>query len=247
MKKFDITFLSKVLLLSLTIYTICASQAFGQSYNWGGTYTVTGSQQTYFDSFGTALGTSTDPNAPVFSTGYFANGFTPTLSNIANWNANFVSLATGQLDPTIPWSFGGSADVASNASDGLHPYLFIYDTLGQTGSLGGQVFLGEWNNQTLPTYGSISPAPTFDFANMTNVIVGSVDTGFAGQTPGGVMSSTGSINGSTLAVIQSQQTSNNFEAQLANITTAVPEPSSAVMIGFVGITLLLRRRRFSHP
>lgn len=226
------------------IFVMIEAHTNAQSFTWGGSATFTSTQQAYYDSYGSALLTDNDPAAPSFNIGYFESGFTPTLQNIGLWNIKFTTLASDQLSSTIPWNFGGTANVLSSVSDSLHPYLFAYDVPGQTGELGGKVFLGTWQNQTLPTFGSSDPPATFDFTDMTDVIAGAVDTNFPTHGTGGVISGTGYITLNLTASIQNPMADNSFEAQFARISSAsVPEPSGAVLIlTALGIATQIRRR-----
>jgi len=216
------------LLIALAFAALSTQEASAQSFNWGGTVTFSGSQQTYFDSGGTPL----DSTNYTFSVGYFNTGFAPTDTNIGSWNSNWNMLGSDMLDNSIPWTFGGTDFVLSSASNGQNAYMWVYDALGQTGSTGGQAFLGT-GSWALPTFGSILPADTFEFSNMTSVIYGRTDTNFGSGGAGGILTGGGTIT--------SEKADNTFEAQLG--TVPVPEPSGALLISATGLALILRRRR----
>ena len=227
--------------ISLSLILLAAGfipeSASAQSFNWGGTNTFGGSQSTYFDSAGTALTTGAG-SAYTFDFGFFNTGFNPGSNDISLWSSNWNSLATDKLDDSLPWTFGGTALVNGTASNGKSGYLWIYDSGGFLGSNGGQAFLGTGSTWTLPTFGSIDPAPTFDFANMTSVLYGQADTTFFSGAAGGILAGGGTIT--------TPMGDNAFEAQLGSVGTApVPEPSGALLIGCVCIVTLLRRRRFT--
>lgn len=237
--------ITKLLFLGLMSLTAAIPEAKAQTFVWGGSVTFTDSQQKYYDSFGKPLLTDNSPSAQVFSVGYFKGGFTPTLANIDQWWTNFVELASDTLDSEIPWAFGGDGYLQSVESDELHPWLFGYDALGKSGSVGGQVFLGTWQNKTFPHWRSIDFAPTFDFSNMTDVIAGAFDRTFSQQFVGSVFTATGTIDGTRQLVIDKLMPDNILEAQLGRIAV-VPEPSGGLLAALAAPLFCMRRRR-SQP
>lgn len=232
MKSTTLLFLSFGLLFG----ALLPQNAAAQTFNWGGTLSFTPTQDKYFDSTGAPLPSGSKYE---FAVGYFQGGFSPTASNISDWHSNWVELGATSLSDGSPWTFGGIGNVVSSASDGQNAYLWIYNGFGQLGLAGGDAFLGtgDW---ILPTFGSITPAPTFDFANMNSVIFGQADTDYNPGMgfDGGVL-----VGGGTFG---SQKADNQFEAQLGTISV-VPEPSGAFLILTCGMALLLRRRRSHLP
>lgn len=221
-----------ILSLGLVFGALLTQDAAAQTFNWGGTLSFTPTQDKYFDSSGMALSSGSKYE---FAVGYFQGGFSPTASNISDWHSNWVELGATPLSDGSPWTFGGIGNVVSAASNGQNAYLWIYDGFGELGLSGGQAFLGtgDW---ILPTFGSITPAPTFDFANMNSVIFGQADTDY---NPGMGLDGGVLVGGGTFG---SQKADNQFEAQLATISM-VPEPSGALLLLTCGMVFQLRRHR----
>lgn len=215
-----------------------------QSNNWG---TSIWTNPVGYDSHGNALNTSF-----TLALGWFNDGFTPTASNWADWQANFNVLQTH--DPGVQFNAGLGANVYgffetfTSDSNGAHPeynkqaYILGYNDMGLIGTPCFEGILFTENNFK---YNSVvnAPAATFDIANNPNdsrddaftVIFGQVDRTIEG--PGGVSTGGGLIHNQL-----PDATNVEWEYQTATFAQ-IPEASTVSVLGLLGATLLLRRRR----
>lgn len=210
-----------------------SAQVESNQFFWGGSV-FAAPETAYFTSTGTAIPGGSG-SGYKFDVGYFTAGFTPTAANIATWNTNWNSLstpATSFLIDVPDYSFGGENLVTSLASNGLSPYIFVYDANGFLGQAGGQAFLGTSTTWEMMPFGGTEMPRFYYIDEMDTVIFGSANTDYYGA--GNVLTGGGTLANSPAL----------YEMQLGGIAP-VPEPSGALLIASVGIVSLLRRSRRS--
>jgi hypothetical protein len=209
------------------------------------------------DPFGTLL--KSDGNSlftPTYHSqfGSFTAGFTPTASNLDQWEAN--------------WNSGQTLDVASGGGNGIsleNAYITgtfalnnsnVANTNGNLFAGGSQMYMWVYDNNTTYQPGLewalitnpdwVVPAPT---TNPTNAVWRSTDPntvavfGGVNNVQGG-----GDFTSPNLPAAANVDDSDpaTFEIQTHTINASpVPEPGSAMLIGSVGLMSLLRRRRRS--
>ena len=193
-----------------------------------------------------------DNGALTWELGWFTDGFIPDATNYSQWIANWnpVDAATHQNFGTVGsplWSVSANAEDVGEAATSKQEWIFAYNDPGKFGTDEGEALLFREVGLTFP---ALLGQNTFDIANNPldpaddtfEVVWGRVDREM--YNVGGVLKG-GGLYGSEVADSNAQpadQLNGTFEAQ-SGTWAAVPEPSSAGLLGLLGTAALLRRRR----
>ncbi len=219
----------KALLLGCAL-ALAAQSADAQTINWGGTSFSVNNLSYLSD--GSAM-----PGSFNWQVGAFTGGFVPDANNAANWASNWVSFGSDNTDTAFPYTWGGIGSVSSATTNNLQGYIWGYNNLSLMGQTGGEALLVTNPIWLTPTFGSNNPSPDWAINNSSLTVFGRVDTNI--DAAGGISQGGGIISGPV-----ADSTASTFEVQSATWnTSAVPEPSSAMLLAAVGLVARLRRLR----
>ena len=215
--------------VSALSFALLSPSASAQTINWGGT-SFSFNNLSYL-SDGSAM-----PSTFTWEVGTFTGGFVPTATNASDWSSNWTSFGTDNTDTSFPYTWGGTGEVNSAATDGLQGYIWGYNNLGLMGLTGGEALLVTSTAWSTPSFGSITPSPNWDISSSTNTVFGRIDRSI--DAVGGVDQGGGIVTGA-----QSDSTASTFEVQSGTWNVApVPEPGSALLLGSLGLLARIRRR-----
>lgn len=236
-------------LTAILVLGLMAAGASAQTVAWGTSYSDVPAS---YLSDGTA-----DVGVLTWTLGYFNTGYTPTASNYDSWVANWNQVAsqTYHQDPGTSeyvalqsYASGDPGDPPEViAARGQVMWIFAYNTTAEIGSETGQALLFTQNT----TFPGQALSKDFDIQNTAgntedddfNIVWGRVDRDWLNLNAGEVKQG-GGVYGSFVPDSTESGPSSGygtFEAQ-AGGWSIVPE-SSTSLLGLLGSTLLLKRRR----
>jgi hypothetical protein len=205
------------------------------------------------DSSGVALTSFSTYGAKL---GFFASGFTPTQSNLTNWEENFVSYNGGWVRSSGTFNFGATLGDSASSTNPL--------TFGSTGYIGGGTSTGvtgfgaAWpvtkQLALLVANIAINTSSNTNAGTNVNYLLPTENTQFALVTdPGWILPATGISSLGTTDVVYAF--SSNTTASFGTLSfnsglntgslTLIPEPSSASLLalGVAGLVALRVRRK----
>ena len=221
------------LLVGAIVASFAVSNLYAVTINIGGSNVSNGvGDQVVVDNTGNViLGAS-----GIATIGYFSSISDPTSASLTTLASDFISLASTDFGESLPanglFVIDGSIESDSAAfADALGNDLYLF--LGDATSLSASTSVGLINigEQLEVPSGLIPPSVSIDysgglFANGGEVVLGEItdtDVIFA------------AANGTT--ILNDLVSTGSFQL------VAVPEPSSAALVGLGGLALILRRRR----
>lgn len=229
-------------LLSLLLTLSFLGTAKSQTVDWGTSYSVTPLSYT---SSG-----SVDNQTLTWQLGWFTDGFTPDETNYLSWEANWNSVATAyHVEDGGLWAVSGHVDNVGVAAGGKQEYIFAFNDMGLLGTPTGEAFLARQDGTFFPTGPNANVFDIADFMGNTNddsltVVWGRVDRDM--YATGGIVTGGGEFS-SLVPDSNSQppdQLNGTFEVQ-SGTWAPVPEPSSALLMGAMGLLIMVRRRRIA--
>lgn len=237
---------SNCFLVSAVLALGAALHVQATTINWGTYFSVS---SYLYDSSGTPL---TDDF--VFELGSFGTSFTPTVSNIGQWQSNWkvfdrasaplgngFDSATGTVAASAVLETDFTTDNTSLSqlntfAEGEHAYIWVYKD----------------------SFGNVSPSPSFAPGFQWALVTNNAGDGTAADDwlfpqPSGHVASTleWRIEDATFSPfggLNDSQYAGDFSSTpgafvLQTHTAPVPEPSSALLLACTGLGILLRRRR----